>query len=158
MPPRYVYWTILIDGAVTSFRAATPEELLPTLKQLQRKTPGAVMKWFARGRVWNSPEEERAATLAALQLRRMAEKRGPHRSVSGTGGRWPQRDRDRAPISRDRRSTAWSRPVDEEAGPAGRPRAAKGRYPGKRSMRPSNQKAFGPRYRGHDKKHGKKGT
>jgi hypothetical protein len=56
MPPRFVYWTIVIDGTRTAFRAATREELLPTLKQLQRKTPGAELKWFAHGRLWESPE------------------------------------------------------------------------------------------------------
>lgn len=70
MPPRYVYWTILIDGTPTAFRAASRDELLPTLKQLQRKTPGAVMKWFARGRVWESPEEARAAYRADAARRR----------------------------------------------------------------------------------------
>lgn len=59
MPPRYVYWTIVIEGAPTAFRAREPEELLPSLKQIQRKTPGAVMKWFARGKLWDSPEQAR---------------------------------------------------------------------------------------------------
>ena len=36
MPPRYAYWTILVDGGPTAFRAAEPDELLPTLKRLQR--------------------------------------------------------------------------------------------------------------------------
>jgi hypothetical protein len=57
MPPRYTYWTIILDGQPTAFRAADRETLLPTLKQLQSKNPDAVMKWFARGKVWNTPEE-----------------------------------------------------------------------------------------------------
>ena len=31
MPPRYVYWTILIDGKATAFRAREREELLQTV-------------------------------------------------------------------------------------------------------------------------------
>ncbi len=61
MPPRFTYWTIILDGQPTAFRAAERGELLPTLKQLQAKNPAAVLKWFARGRVWESPEEARRA-------------------------------------------------------------------------------------------------
>ena len=61
MPPRYVYWTILIDNGPTAFRAAKREDLLPTFAQLQRTNPNIVMKWFARGRLWDSPEAESEA-------------------------------------------------------------------------------------------------
>ncbi len=61
MPPRYVYWTILIDGKPTAFRAHEKEELLPTFNQLRRTNKDVVFKWFARGRVWESPEAARAA-------------------------------------------------------------------------------------------------
>ncbi len=57
MPPRYAYWTILVDGQPTAFRAAESDELLPTLKRLQVKQPGALMKWFERGRLWESRDE-----------------------------------------------------------------------------------------------------
>lgn len=61
MPPRYAYWTILIDNGPTAFRAAAREDLLPTLHQLQRKNANVVLKWFERGRLWESPEEAREA-------------------------------------------------------------------------------------------------
>ena len=61
MPPRFVYWTILIDGKPTAFRARDQQELLPTLGQLKRTNQDVVMKWFARGKLWDSPEAERAA-------------------------------------------------------------------------------------------------
>ncbi len=57
MPPRHTYWTIIFGGKATSFRAAARDELLPTFKQIQSKHPDAVMMWFARGRLWHSPEE-----------------------------------------------------------------------------------------------------
>jgi len=64
MPPRYAYWTILIDQKPTAFRAREREELLPTFHQLGRKNPDVVMKWFARGRLWESPEAAQAAQRA----------------------------------------------------------------------------------------------
>lgn len=64
MPPRHHYWTIILEGKPTAFRAHTQEELVPTLRQLQARHPDAVMKWFARGRLWETQEQERADALA----------------------------------------------------------------------------------------------
>lgn len=75
MPPRYVFWTILIDGQPTAFRAREKDELMPTLHQLRRTNTDVVMKWFARGRLWESPEAEIAAQTAVRRQPR--EKRGP---------------------------------------------------------------------------------
>src|ERR1700746_1511354 len=55
MPPRYAFWTILIDNKPTAFRAREREELLPTFNQLRRKNTDVVMKWFARGHPWGTP-------------------------------------------------------------------------------------------------------
>jgi hypothetical protein len=57
MPPRYAYWTILIDGKATAFRAREREELLPTFNQLARKNADIAMRYFARGRLWDNPEQ-----------------------------------------------------------------------------------------------------
>ena len=73
MPPRYAYWTILIDSKPTAFRAREREELLPTFAQLRRTNSDVVMKWFARGRLWDSPEAEREA------------QRRPPRALPGVG-------------------------------------------------------------------------
>jgi hypothetical protein len=59
MPPRYAYWTILAGGLPTAFRAAEREDLMPTFKRILEKHPDAEMKWFARGRLWESPEAVR---------------------------------------------------------------------------------------------------
>jgi hypothetical protein len=72
MPPRYAYWTILIDNAPTAFRAADRDDLLPTLHQLRRKNADVAMKWFARGRLWESPE----AAQEAARVKAAREKRG----------------------------------------------------------------------------------
>ncbi len=59
MPPRFVYWTILIDNKPTAFRAQDKDDLLPTLTQLRRTNKDVAMKYFAHGRVWDSPEQAR---------------------------------------------------------------------------------------------------
>ncbi|MBI2188614.1 MAG: hypothetical protein HYU37_16060 [Acidobacteria bacterium] len=69
MPPRFAYWTIIAGGLPTSFRAAERDELLPTFKRIHDKHPDAEMKYFARGRLWSSPEEARQATEAARRRR-----------------------------------------------------------------------------------------
>lgn len=84
MPPRHTYWTIIFGNQPTSFRAATQEELLPTLRQIQSRHPDAVMMWFARGRLWHSDEEARAA-LAAQRMRRRPVAPKPRTRESGSG-------------------------------------------------------------------------
>src|SRR5262245_20934051 len=74
MPPRYAFWTILIDDKPTAFRARDKEELLPTFHQLKRKSPTAVMKWFAHGRLWETPEQ---AQWARKNAQRTATRRKP---------------------------------------------------------------------------------
>jgi hypothetical protein len=73
MPPRYAYWTILIDNKPTAFRAREKEEVLPTFHQLRRTNTDVVLKWFARGRLWETPEAAEAAGREAAAAR---EKRG----------------------------------------------------------------------------------
>lgn len=96
MPPRHTYWTIILEGKPTAFRAHSEEELLPTLKQLQTRHPEAVMRWFARGKLWHSQEEERLARATRDATR---EKRGRDWRPGGT-----HRDpRERFDIPRDER-------------------------------------------------------
>ena len=97
MPPRHHYWTIILEGKPTAFRAHTQEELIPTLKQLQGRHADAVMKWFARGRLWESQDEERAEAAA---------KRRPAPGA-------------RRPPSGDRRPREW-RPGGDHADPRDR--------------------------------------
>src|ERR671915_431323 len=61
MPPRFAYWTILAGGLPTSFRSADKDELMPTFRRLKEKHPDAEMKYFARGKLWDSSEEARRA-------------------------------------------------------------------------------------------------
>jgi hypothetical protein len=131
MPPRYTYWTIILEGKPTAFRAHTREELLPTFRQLQGKHPDTVMVWFARGRVWQSPEHEREAAMAqrrAAKARRAADWRpgGVHRDP---------RERFKVPRDEKRRRFAAKlrhergRPPTPGAGPDRRkPRSSRKRH------------------------------
>jgi hypothetical protein len=100
MPPRYAYWTILIDKGPTAFRAREQEELLPTLNQLRRTNKDVELKWFARGRLWESPEQERLAARAP-RVKRSREWRpgGAHKdprarfTTRGRGGAKPKKGR-----------------------------------------------------------------
>ena len=149
MPPRYAYWTILIDQQPTAFRAREREELLPTFHQLGRKNTDVVMKWFARGRLWESPAEEQAAQRAP---KAPLEKRshgwrpgGEHRDPRerfkkrtqplGDAKPKPWRDRDTAGAPRQSRPWAGKPKGGPPRGdrpwggkpPDGRPRSASGK-------------------------------
>lgn len=102
MPPRYKYWTILIDRRPTAFRAQTREELLPTLYQLKQKSSDAVLKWFSDGRVWESPEDAHAHRSRRLNDRHA---RGRKHDASHGG----------------RRRAASSKPRELEPAPQTRP-------------------------------------
>lgn len=84
MPPRFAYWTIIAGGLPTAFRAAEHAELLPTFNRIKEKHPDAEMMYFARGRLWASPDEAQRAAAAARQRRQAPRKRdwrpgGEHR-------------------------------------------------------------------------------
>jgi hypothetical protein len=75
MPPRFAYWTILIDGQPTAFRARDRQDLLPTVTQLKRTNRDVLLRWFARGRLWESPQQEH--DLRRRRKPRPGEQRGP---------------------------------------------------------------------------------
>src|SRR5262245_3087077 len=68
MPPRYAYWTILIDNRPTAFRSRDRDELLPTLHQRRRTNLDVRLKWFAHGSLWESPEAERESRRRSKPL------------------------------------------------------------------------------------------
>ena len=84
MPPRYSYWTIIAGGLPTAFRAVDRDELLPTFTQIRHKHPDAQMKWFARGKLWDSPESARRDTEERRQAKRPVESGARH----GRGRDW----------------------------------------------------------------------
>jgi hypothetical protein len=163
MPPRYAYWTILIDDKPTAFRAADREDLLPTLHQLQRKNTNVVMKWFARGRVWDSPEQAQWAGKNVEREKRGGDWRpgGEHRDPRARfdkRGKQKRRDRSTAPVppARPFENRDEKRPRDKAAAPprrdrpwTGKPQAAKaGRPPGDRPWAAKPRAGGGQRPRG----------
>jgi translation initiation factor IF-2 len=118
MPPRHHYWTIILEGKPTAFRAHTEEELIPTLRQLQVRHPDAVMKWFARGRLWASQDEERADAVA--KRRPDSPPAGERRPRAWRPGGEHKDPRDRFKVSRDEKRRRFAqnlrrdRPAPEE--------------------------------------------
>jgi hypothetical protein len=96
MPPRYAYYTILVDEQPTAFRAAHREDLQPTFKRLQQKHPTARMVWFQNGKVWNT----RLDAQEAMRVRGERGRQGDNR----------QRPATRAKLEWKPRSEAAARP------------------------------------------------
>lgn len=158
MPPRYTYWTIIVGNLPTAFRSARREELLPTFAQLRAKHPDAVMKWFARGRLWDSPEQARDAWAArpAPGGRRRAgtsEKRGPAWRPGGAhrdprerfkgGRRKPEAGGRKPEAGGEGRAAGGGRPVAGGRKPATggrRPEAGSGTGSGERGWRKTRQR------------------
>jgi hypothetical protein len=74
MPRRHGWWVIVARATPTAFRSKRRDTLVPTLRQLQRTHPDAALRWFDRGRLWESPAEASAA-LKAQRVRPKAPKR-----------------------------------------------------------------------------------
>jgi len=131
MPPRFAYWTIIIDDAPTAFRARDRAELMGVLRQLANRNPNAVMKWFAHGKLWDSPEQERAAAREAARAQR--EPRGPDWRPGGKHADPRARFDKRGP--KRRREDGTRR---EEAGGAGGERLTQG-HEGKQPRPPAQE-------------------
>jgi hypothetical protein len=105
MPPPHSFWVILIGKTPTSFRGKAREDLLPTLRQLQRTQSDVTLRWFERGKVWESPE---AAIGAAKLAETTAREKRTREWRPGGEHRDPKarfemtRDQKRAKFKRDR--------------------------------------------------------
>ena len=126
MPPRFAYWTILAGGLPTAFRAADREDLLPTFRRIQEKHPDAEMRWFARGRLWASPEEAREHAVRGTSSERRdrswrpggehRDRRDEHRAASRARNQSRRRERfarKQRALTGDRSPTA-PRPRDSD--------------------------------------------
>src|SRR6476620_6955942 len=109
MPPRYAYWTIIVDNAPTAFRSGSKEELLPTFNRLKEKHASAVMMWWQNGKLWPS-------RLDAQEMMRARGEMG-RRNDSRQAGRPPFRDRERKPT---RERSAWTPRGEPSAPPPAR--------------------------------------
>ena len=75
MPPRYAYWTIIVDDQPTAFRSGSQEDLMPTFKRLKEKHPSAVMMWFQNGKLWPSRLDAQEAMRARGEMGRRGDQR-----------------------------------------------------------------------------------
>jgi len=99
MPPRYAYWTILVDDQATAFRSGSQEDLMPTFKRLKEKHPSATMMWFQNGKLWPSRIDAQEAMRARGEMGR----RGDERQSSF-------RSRDRRPVGESFSKPSGERP------------------------------------------------
>ena len=104
MPPRYAYWTIIVDDKPTAFRSGAKEDLLPTFNRLKAKNDTAVMMWWQNGKLWLSRIDAQEAMIGRGEAGRRSDPR-----QAGTTG---FRDRERRP-TRDR-DFKTSRPQDHK--------------------------------------------
>lgn len=114
MPPRYAYWTILVDDQPTAFRAGAMEDLLPTYKRLQQKHPSAKMMWFQNGQLWPSRHDAQEA----MRERGERGRRGDTRQ-QGSSGRAEWRPKPTG----DRPKLDWQPKSDSPRRPEWRPKA-----------------------------------
>ena len=114
MPPRYAYWTIIVDDQPTAFRAGSQEDLMPTFKRLKEKQPSATMMWFQNGKLWPSRIDAQEAMRARGEMGRRGDER-----QAGQGFR----DRERKPTRRTLGMDAAWRALDACAGPQRRRQA-----------------------------------
>jgi hypothetical protein len=152
MPPRHAYWTILIGNAPTAFRAHDRADLLPTFERLRQKQPDVTVKYFARGRLWESPEAAREESVR----RPAAETRG--RDWRPGGAHRDPRDRfktkrdkpkfngprrDRPSGSEERGGWAPTRTGTAKPSSFGKRRPFGSAKPFRTSPTPENRKPFG---------------
>jgi len=110
VPPRFAFWTILIDDKPTAFRAQHREELLPTLHQLKRTNHNVVMKWFSRGRLWESRDEALQAGRRPKPIEKRSRDWRPGGQHRDPRARWTQTKK--RPEGRERRPWGARRAVN----------------------------------------------
>jgi len=89
MPPRFAYWTIILDGAPTSFRTKERDEILPLFNQLKAKNPAALLKWFSAAGSGTRPSRRKKCATSrkcAGSVRNARRKR--RNSANSKSARW----------------------------------------------------------------------
>ena len=166
MPPRYAYWTIIVDDQPTAFRAGAQEDLMPTFKRLKEKHPSAMMMWFQNGKLWPSRLDAQEAMRARGEMGRRGDERQAAASAianedpiadvasARTGSPRPTSPRDAGAESKPKTSTGNqkatftpARPIRRS--PSGNPRAqvATPRRPRKPSASPTRSPSGSQRAR-----------
>jgi 23S rRNA pseudouridine2605 synthase len=159
MPPRFAYWTIILDGTPTSFRTKEREEILPLFNQLKAKNPSALLKWFSGGTLWDSPEQARE-TREREKVRAFREQRSQQAKAEREGGEDPLAEfrlkHGRPADGSDDPSTRGESPHSLRTGPSfprrddERPRTKSGWSPGSSSRQGAGHAGPGAPRRGKD--------
>ncbi len=144
MPPRYAYWTIIVEDKPTAFRSASVEEILPTFNRLKAKQPNAVLKWFQNGKLWDSERAAREAQIRRGEEGRRRDKnqqadRAPRQSTGKLDWKPKQARTSERPPKLD-----WS-PRDSAARP--RPQRREDRPPFKSDTNQRDSKPWGAKPR-----------
>jgi hypothetical protein len=115
MPPRYAYWTILVDEQPTAFRASSQEDLMPTFKRLKEKNATAKMMWWQNGKLWDSRVDAQEAMHARSEMGRRGDARqaGGFRSRNVKSERRPRQEPE--PDRRDPSGKLEWKPKDENS-------------------------------------------
>ena len=90
MPPRYVYWTIIVDGQPTAFRSGSLEDIMPTFNRLKEKQPTAELKWWQNGQLWPSRHDAQDFMRARGERGRAKDPRQAGDRGPGAGARDPE--------------------------------------------------------------------
>ncbi len=134
MPPRYVYWTIIVDGQPTAFRSGSLEDIMPTFNRLKEKQPTAELKWFQNGQLWPSRHD-------AQDFMRARGERGRAKDPRQAG------DRDPGPGTRDpetgKPDRAWNAKPEWKTRSSFKPR--EDRDPGSRTPDPGEKPEWKPK-------------
>ena len=135
MAAPHAFWVILAGAVPTAFRARHREDLVPTLVQLQRTQSDVSLRWFDRGRVWESPEAARAALLARRRQTKPGREWRPGGTHKDPKARYEQ--------TRDQKRAKWKRQATEGRGPFARPKSPYRKPAGKTGFKPRGPR--GPR-------------
>lgn len=151
MPPRYAYWTILVDGQPTAFRSGALEDIMPTFNRLKEKQPTAELKWFQNGQLWPSRHDAQDFMRARGDRGRERDPRQASASAEGTAdkseGR-PERAWNAKPEWKTRSSFSPRSKPDAVASGFSRSAKPKGDAPeGKPEWKPKG--TFKPKEAGH---------
>lgn len=135
MPPRYAYWTIIVDDQPTAFRAGALDDIMPTFNRLKEKQPTAKLMWFQSGKLWPSRIDAREAMQVRGERGRYSDPRqdGGDKTASRERPKWKSKD-----FSNPKPRTADAKPTERpEWKPRGSssPQAPKPSSPG-RSEKP----------------------
>ena len=117
MAKKFSCWVIVSGSHATAFRSRYSEDLLPTLKQLQRSEPEATLKWFERGRLWDSPEAAEEAAARATRPR--------GRGVGWRPGGTHVDPRAKYDITRDEKRARFKRKMISGNAAAAKPKASR---------------------------------